>query len=197
MTAAQLVAHHEEAEEFGGYFIINGIERIMRFIILQRRHYVFALLRNSYQSRGASYSPYAVSIRCVRPDETGMTNTLHYLTDGGVTLRFIWRKREYFIPIVLILKALVSPSDKEIFEGIMMGDYQNTFLMDRVELLLRNFKTFGLKTDEQCLDYLGSKFRIVLSTPEDLTNREVGAELLKKIVLVHLANFRDKYRLVL
>src|SRR5260370_37922337 len=132
MTAAQLVAHHEEAEEFGGYFIINGIERIIRLLILQRRHYVLAVIRNSYQNRGALYSPYAVSIRCVRPDETAVTNTLHYLTDGNVMLRFIWRKREYFIPIVFILKALVSPSDTEIFEGVMKGDYHNTFLMDLV-----------------------------------------------------------------
>ena len=134
MTAAQLVAHHEEAEEFGGYFIVNGIERIVRLLILQRRHYVVALIRNSFKSRGALYSPYAVTMRCVRPDETSATISLHYLTDGGVTFRFRWRKREYFIPVVFILKALASSSDKEIFEGVMMGDYQNTFLMDRVEL---------------------------------------------------------------
>lgn len=35
MTRQQLVAAKEESTEFGGYFICNGIERIIRMLILQ------------------------------------------------------------------------------------------------------------------------------------------------------------------
>jgi DNA-directed RNA polymerase I subunit RPA2 len=35
MSRAQLVAAKEESTEFGGYFICNGIERIIRMLILQ------------------------------------------------------------------------------------------------------------------------------------------------------------------
>ena len=41
---------------------------------------------------------------------------------------------------MLILKALIGASDKEIFENVIMQDYENTFLTDRMELLLRSFK---------------------------------------------------------
>jgi len=112
-------------------------------------------------------------------------------------LRFSWRKQEYIIPIMLVLKALVGASDKEIFEGVMMQDYNNTFLTDRVELLLRSFKVFAMKTGEQCLDYLGDKFRVVLNLPEDWVNATVGAWLIQKMILVHLDSARDKFRMLL
>lgn len=196
-SAAELVNKHEEPEEFGGYFIINGNERLIRYLILPRRNHVVALVRPSFLKRGRSYTSYAVQIRAVRPDQTSVTNSLHYLLDGSATFRFSWRKQEYVIPIMLILKALVSASDREIFEGIIMQDYKNTFLTDRVELLLRSIKKHSLYTGTQCLEYLGDKFRVVIHNAEDMTNHELGVWLLRKIVLVHLENPRDKFRMLL
>jgi len=126
-----------------------------------------------------------------------VTNTIHYLNTGGATLRFAWRKVEYMIPLMLVLKGLVDASDKEIFEGLVQGEYDNTFLTDRVELLLRGQKVWGLKTGMQCLDYLGDKFRVVLGCPDDWSNAQVGSFLLKKVVLVHLPAPRDKFRMLL
>ena len=197
MSSAELVKHHEEPEEFGGYFVINGNERLIRYLILPRRNHVIALTRPSFVNRGPSYTPYAVQIRCTRVDQTSVTNTLHYLSNGSAMLRFSWRKQEYVVPIMLILKALVGASDKEIFEGVMMQDYDNTFLTDRVELLLRSYKMFSLYTGDQCLEYLGDKFRVVLGLPEDWTNQAVGAWLVKKLDLVHLEDPRDKFRMLL
>lgn len=197
MSSAELVKHHEEPEEFGGYFIINGNERLIRYLILPRRNHVISLNRPSFMNRGPSYTAHAVQIRCVRPDQTSATNTLHYLSNGNAMLRFSWRKQEYVIPIVLILKALFGASDKEIFEGIIMQDYENTFLTDRVELLLRSFKTYKLYTAEQCLEFLGDKFRVVLNMPEDWTNLALGYWLINKLVLVHLPEPRDKFRMIL
>jgi DNA-directed RNA polymerase I subunit RPA2 len=101
------------------------------------------------------------------------------------------------IPLVLILKALVDASDREVFEGLVMGEYDNTFLTDRVELLLRGQKVWGLHTGSQCLDYLGGKFRVVLNCPDDREDVEVGAYLLERVVLVHLPEPRDKFRMLL
>lgn len=187
---------HEEPEEFGGYFIINGNERLIRYLILPRRNHVTSLLRPSFANRGPSYTQYAVQIRCVRPDQSSVTNTLHYLSNGSAMLRFSWRKQEYVIPIMLILKALIGASDREIFDNIMMQDYENTFLTDRVELLLRSFKMYSLYTGDQCLEYLGDKFRVVLGMPEDWTNQALGAWLIQKMVLVHLELARDKFRML-
>lgn len=99
---------------------------------------------------------------------------------------------------MLILKALVSASDLEIFEAVVMQDYDNTFLTDRVELLLRSFKShYSLYTGDQCLDYLGDRFRVVLGQPEDMTNRELGIWLVRKVILVHLDDPRDKFRMLM
>jgi DNA-directed RNA polymerase I subunit RPA2 len=57
------VSLKEEANEMGGYFICNGIERIIRCLIAQRRHYVMGLRRGAYQKRGANYTDTATAIR--------------------------------------------------------------------------------------------------------------------------------------
>ena len=46
--------------------------------------------------------------------------------------------------VVLILKALKETSDREIYEQLIRGDHNNTFLSDRLELLLRESKNMHL-----------------------------------------------------
>ncbi len=167
MSSRELVAHHEEANEFGGYFLVNGNERLIRYLIVAKANSPQAIERPSFEKRGPSYSNKAVVIRCLhKEDLISVTNAVHYLHNGGLTLRFSWRKQEYMVPVVMVLKALVDATDKEIFASIVQGDFENTFLTDRVELLLRNFKQYSLWSGHQCLEYLGSKFRVVLGCPE-------------------------------
>jgi DNA-directed RNA polymerase I subunit RPA2 len=197
MSSAQLVKQNEESSSWGGYFIVNGNEKLIRYLILPRRHHAVSLIRPSFEKRGPTYSKFGVQIRCVRKDETACTNTLHYLTSGGATIRFAWRKNEYMIPLVLVFKALTDASDKEIFEGLVQGENDNTFLTDRVELLLRSAKVWGLHSGTDCLRYLGEKFRVVLGVPEDWPDIRVGAFLIERVVLVHLQKPRDKFRMLL
>lgn len=101
------------------------------------------------------------------------------------------------IPLVLILKGLTDASDKEIFQDLIQGESDNTFLTDRVELLLRSAKVWGLHTGNACLEYLGEKFRVVMGCPEDWTNLAVGSYMINKVVMVHLESPRDKYRMLM
>ena len=198
LSSAQLVARHEEPNEMGGYFILNGNERLIRFLILTKANHVMALERPSFTRRGPSYTNKACTIRCLGRDELiSVTNSVHYLENGGMTLRFSWRKQEYMAPIVMVLKALVSATDKEIFASLVQNDTDNTFLTDRVELLLRGFQRYRLWTGEQCLEYLGDKFRVVMRSPEDWSNAQVGEELINRLVLPHLELPRDKYRMLI
>ncbi|PWN30971.1 putative RPA135-DNA-directed RNA polymerase I, 135 kd subunit [Jaminaea rosea] len=197
LSSEELVAHNEEAAEMGGYFLINGNERLIRLLIVPRSNHVVAIDRPSFSNRGPSYTSKGCQIRCLhRNDLTSVTNTIHYLDNGGVTLRFSWKKREYMIPAIMLLKALVSASDKDIFMELTRGEVDNTFLTDRVEMLLRGFKSYSLFSGDHCLEYLGSKFRIVLGCPEDWSDIDVGVYLIDKVVLVHLDSPRDKYRLL-
>ncbi|TWU74349.1 hypothetical protein ED733_006257 [Metarhizium rileyi] len=207
-SPAQLVQRKEESEELGGYFIVNGIEKIIRLLQVNKRNFPMAINRPSFQNRGAGYTSYGIIVRSVRPDETSQTNVLHYLNDGNITFRFSWRKNEYLVPVIMIIKALVETNDREIFEGLIgpMGSKatENTFLTDRVELLLRTYKGYALYSKSQTRSYLGEKFRVVLGVPESMSDFEVGTEFLKRIVLVHLGNVSvteeqdlDKFRMLL
>ncbi|KAI0241254.1 DNA-directed RNA polymerase I subunit RPA2 [Lamellibrachia satsuma] len=70
LTPSELIKHGEEAEEMGGYFIINGIERIIRMLVMPRRNYPLALMRPSWKSRGVFYTEFGVSLRSVKHDQT-------------------------------------------------------------------------------------------------------------------------------
>ena len=207
-TPAQLVQHKEESEELGGYFIINGNERLIRMLIVSRRNFPLAIVRSSFTNRGPRYTKFGIQIRSVRPDQTPQANVLHYLGDGNITFRFTWRKNEYLIPVMMILKALIETNDREIFEGLtgtsVGGNVENTFMTDRVELLLRTYKDYKLQGKSRTRSYLGGKFRPVLGVPDDMSDEEVGAEFLRRIVLVHLGTGRlaetqnyDKFRMLL
>ncbi|CAF3463706.1 unnamed protein product [Fusarium graminearum] len=207
-SPALLVERKEESEELGGYFVVNGIEKIIRMLQLNKRNFPMAINRPSFQNRGPGYTPYGIILRAVRPDETSQTNVLHYLNDGNMTFRFSWRKNEYLVPVMMILKALVETNDREIFEGLVgpAGSKAagNTFLTDRIELLLRTYKSYNLYSKSDTRAFLGEKFRVVLGVPDTMTNYEVGTEFLRKIVLVHLGNVdvteeqdNEKYKLIL
>ena len=58
------MALKEEGTEFGGYFVVNGIERVVRMLIQPRRHYIMALRRSAYRKRGSSYTDMATVLRC-------------------------------------------------------------------------------------------------------------------------------------
>lgn len=197
LSPYELVEHKEESDELGGYFVVNGIEKLIRMLIVQRRNHAMALIRPSFGNRGPAYTKFGIQIRCVRPDQTSQTNVLHYLNDGNVTFRFSWRKNEYLVPAVMILKALIETNDREIFDGIVGSDTSNSFLTDRLELLLRTNKQYRLHGKQETLAYLGDKFRIVFNATPDVSDIEVGKEVLKRIVLVHLENNEDKFRMLL
>ncbi|KAE9973647.1 DNA-directed RNA polymerase I subunit RPA2 [Venturia inaequalis] len=209
MAPAELVQAKEETEELGGYFVVNGNEKLIRMLIVGKRNYPMAIIRPSFVNRGNTYTKFGIQLRSVRPDQTSQTNVLHYLSDGNVTFRFSWRKSEYLIPVVMILKALVETNDREIFEGLVgaagsKGLDQKQFVMDRVELLLRTYKAQSLHGIQKTREHLGNKFRPVLAVPEDISDYDAGTEFLRKIVLPHLGSQnvtetqnRDKFRMLL
>lgn len=192
LNSKQLVRYKEETNEMGGYFIINGLERLIRLLQVTRRNFPLVLERSSFKNRGLSYSDKGVMMRCTRTDQSSKTITLHYLNNGGATLRFTVRKQEYLIPVVMVAKALVNISDKELFDRIVGGDHQNTFLTTRIELLLRDFKSYKLRSSQECLEYLGSLFRAFLPIAPRTNDLEAGKMLIRQYMFVHIDSFPEK-----
>ncbi|EEY19764.1 DNA-directed RNA polymerase I subunit RPA2 [Verticillium alfalfae VaMs.102] len=180
-----LVKRKEESEELGGYFIVNGIEKIIRLLQVNRRNFPMPSTDPASPTRGAGYSPHGI----------------HSFAQLGPT-------KPFSTNVMMILKALVETNDREIFEGLIGSkgskSAQNTFLTDRVELLLRTYTSYGLYTKTETRAYLGEKFRVVLGVPDTMSHYDVGTEFLKRIVLVHLGNVdvteqqdSDKFKMLL
>ncbi|OMJ24511.1 putative DNA-directed RNA polymerase I subunit RPA2 [Smittium culicis] len=197
MGPKDMIKHHEDAEDFGGYFVVNGGEKIIRLLIAPKRNHVTAVTRRSYSARGPGFTEFAVQVNCSRLDQSSVTATIHYLNTGNLLFRFTWFKQEFLVPISLILKALCNSSDKEIFENLVQCDIGDTFLKDQIELLLLSTKSYNVYTKDQALAYLGSKFRVTMSLPEDMDDIEVGQTLIDKVVMVHLENWKDKYNMMI
>lgn len=197
LKPSELVEKREEPVELGGYFIVNGIEKLIRMLIVQRRNHPLGLIRKLFKNKGVSYSEFGILIRCVREDQTSQTVFLHYLTTGEIFFRFSLMKNEYLVPVMFILKSLINTNDREIFSGIVGCETSNSFLTDRLELLIKFHTKYGLITKDETLSYLGEKFGILFDSNIHEDNKDIGNAFLKKVVLVHLDNNRDKFNLLL
>ena len=52
-------------QEMGGYFIINGIEKVIRMLIMPRRNFPIAMVRPKWKSRGPGYTQYGKLQGCL------------------------------------------------------------------------------------------------------------------------------------
>lgn len=70
MSCKQLVEHGEHEQEWGGYFVIKGLERLVRMLLMTRRNYPVAIKRSGWKGRGILFSDLGVLLRTVRDDNT-------------------------------------------------------------------------------------------------------------------------------
>eukprot|EP00440_Ansanella_granifera_P072018 gb/GFBE01078154.1/.p1 GENE.gb/GFBE01078154.1/~~gb/GFBE01078154.1/.p1 ORF type:complete len:1293 (+),score=239.12 gb/GFBE01078154.1/:1-3879(+) len=198
MSPEQLVEAREDCTESGGYFLLHGLERVIRLLIMPRSNFPMAITRPSYQSRGKLYTPHAVLMRSMRPDGTTQTNTLHYCRDGSCNLRFSHGREEWLIPLAVVAHSLSSVSDRmlvEMLAGGSVNDAQpgdepgpNHDLWETVLVMLQqqNQKLrIGGQSDAR--RYLGRTFRIVLgnAVPRRYTDEQIGEWMVNKFFLVH------------
>ncbi|XP_054157699.1 DNA-directed RNA polymerase I subunit RPA2-like [Oppia nitens] len=196
LTRKQLVKHKEDTEEFGGYFLVNGNERVVRLLTAQRRNYPLALSRKSWKDSGQLFSQYGISMRCVRPDQMGSNMILHYLTNGTARLRFWYARQPIYLPLIMVLKSLVDVSDKYIFNELTKGKQEDTYYKSCVTNMLRLVQDENLYTSQQIKKYIGERFRAKCHCPEWYTDAEVTDFLLRECVAVHLTSPQDKFNLL-
>ncbi|EKE42503.1 hypothetical protein ENUP19_0329G0001 [Entamoeba nuttalli] len=199
-TPEERINIREDPHEIGGYFIINGIERYLRMIVYAKPNHPLAVTRPSWTNKGAHFTKYGIIIRCMRDDITTLTNTLHFLDNGKVSLRFIFKKQEFFIPVVLLLRVYGGMSDREIFQLITMNNYENSNLVNAAEMLVRRENGSplnGLNSPEQVLTYIGSKFRLIMDGTEGVNDTELGKRVLDEFCLVHLSSYAEKSDLLI
>lgn len=191
----QLVAKKEEPGERGGYFIINGNERVIRMLIQPRANYISAVIRGSFQKRGALYTNMATQMRCMRPDSTTLTNTLHYKRDGSCFLRFSHRKNEFLVPISVVAFAILpSMTDRTLFNWLC-GASDDHFLSERAVVNIQQHqKQFAQESTWNACHYLGKHFRIKFPfLPKGWSSKKVGEYLVEKFFFVHTSVPWEKF----
>jgi DNA-directed RNA polymerase I subunit RPA2 len=204
---AKLVAFKEESSEMGGYFIANGLERVVRMIIVPKRNYPTSTVRSSFRERREGYTDKAVTIRCVREDQSAVTIKLYYLSNGSARLGFWIEGREFLLPVGIVLKALADASDHEIYvsltccydekyEGIK-GSVGTQLVGERVKIILDEVHAMCLFSKEQCLQHIGEHFQPLMEGLENEKYSVVADAVLKDYIFVHLDNNHDKFNLLI
>ncbi len=131
--------------------------------------------------------------------------TCHYLNDGNVVVRFMILKKEYFIPAVVLLRALRQTTDREIYDRMCCpsretGKVSNAFVANHVEVMLRDGSVRNIFSRKDALCRIGKEFRVQMQkmvSVVGMSDEEVGFLLLKRCVLVHLEDCDDKFSLLL
>lgn len=138
-------------------------------------------------------------MKCVREDLYAKSLTIYHTNDGNISLGVVYKKQEFLIPIIVILKSLISTTDVQIYEKLVKGYSGNSDISDRVEVLLRVSKSLSLHTQVDCLNYLGSRFRNELGFlyATDISDKEVGELFLSELICVHCNTNIDKFNALL
>ncbi|KAJ9565718.1 hypothetical protein OSB04_001684 [Centaurea solstitialis] len=203
----KLVACKEEPSEMGGYFILNGLERVVRLLNVPKRNYPTSMVRSAFKNRREGFTDKAVMIRCVREDQSAVTVNLYYLNNGSARVGFRIRGRENLLPIGLVLKALIDTTDHEIFMSLTSvyndkyekakGCVGTQILNERAKIILNEVRDLSLFTRIQCLRYIGEYFKPFMDGMENESHSAVADAVLREFVLVHLDNNHDKFNLLI
>ncbi|XP_034948641.1 DNA-directed RNA polymerase I subunit RPA2 [Chelonus insularis] len=197
MNPKLLVAHGEHEQEWGGYFIIKGHERLVRMLLMTRRNYPIAIRRSGWKQRGEQFSDLGLLLRCVRDDNTAVNNTLHYVTNGTAKLMFTHRKVLYYAPIIMILKCLLDVPDKYIYNALLRGYEDNLYYKGCILNMLRAVHEENLHSHSQCKNYIGKMFRIRFhELPQDISDMDVCNFIIQKCIAIHLDDHKDKFNLL-
>ena len=121
LSPRELVKKGEHEQEFGGYFICGGHERLIRMLQTTRRNYPVAMKRGGWKKRGQNFSELGVLLECGKRDLTTTKNVLHFVTTGSAKYMFALNKELFFLPVVMLLKCLKDVSDSYIYRRLMVG----------------------------------------------------------------------------
>jgi DNA-directed RNA polymerase I subunit RPA2 len=193
LDSTALVAMNEDCTEVGGYFILNGLEKLLRMLQIPKKNYPFGITRQTFHMRNKNFTNFAVSMKCVREDLFSKTIYLHYSYDGNIFVNVMIRKAEYLIPVVIVLKALEEISDRQLYNLLVKGYEGDSFVSERVEVLLNESHKRSVYSKAQCLSYLGLLLKnIIQANNPNYTHAEIGAIFLKEYIMVHCESNQEK-----
>ncbi|KAI5748707.1 hypothetical protein M8J76_001315 [Diaphorina citri] len=186
LTPAQLIERGEHPDEWGGYFIVGGHEKLVRLLINNRRNHPIAIKRNAWKNRGLLFSDLGVYIRS--------NNVLHFVTNGSARFMFSHRKSMYFAPVILIFKCLVDKSDEYIFQHLMRGNKTDQYFKVCLLGMMQSLHEEGIHTQHDSKVFFGQIFKEKLQYDlQHLNEVEICDYMLTNCILPHLDDYWDKF----
>merc|ERR1719402_1232546 len=198
LSPRELVKKGEHEQEFGGYFICGGHERLIRMLQTTRRNYPVAMKRGGWKKRGQNFSELGVLLECGKRDLTTTKNVLHFVTTGTAKYMFALNKELFFVPVIMILKCLKDVPDSYIYKRLMVGVGDDPYYKGNIVNMLRELQDEGIFSQQQAKDYIGRSFRekVRYEIPEWYTDGEVCDYLMRKCVAIHLKENSDKFDII-
>lgn len=171
LSAEQLVEAGEDPNDPGGYFIVNGTERVIVMVeeVLSNRPVVET--KGDFQTAR------------INSESSGFVQRHLIERKGGiVTISFANLKK---LPAVVLLRALGMETDKEIIESISTKEQE-------MQEIYFNLYEFDVKTIDEAKNFLGDKLKI---PQKEYRDKRVN-DILDKYLLPHLGqdkkNRKDK-----
>jgi len=184
-TDQKRVEHGECVFDQGGYFIIDGGEKV---IVAQEKMadnfvYVFRLKSHTAYSWGAEIKSVIEgsnenpsSFKCKMKSKNDSQ-----LQENSIVCEIKWINDP--IPLVILFRALGYGSDREIFQ-MVCPSLQDFKMMDLLKASFEGDIGF-YRSQEQCLSYIGTKAKGKQNQPQEI-RIEYAREILQNMFLPHL-----------
>ncbi|MCD4759479.1 DNA-directed RNA polymerase subunit B'' [archaeon] len=165
LSKEDLIKHGEDSNDLGGYFILNGNERVLIA--------VEDLASNKLFIKKAATGP-SKYVAKLYSEHTNyrIPHTIEQMKDGVIYISFARFKR---VPIIAVIKALGLTKDQEIMELISSEKVYD-------DIILNLYESINLKTQEDALESLAKKAGILQKELRD----EKTIEQMNRYLLPHL-----------
>lgn len=166
LSKQELIEKGEDPDEPGGYFIINGTEKVLitiedlasnKFLIEEQKSGTSKFVGKLFSEHGSFKIPH----------------TMEKLKDGIFYLTFTRVKR---IPLVVIIKALGLLKDEELTKFISEEKQYD-------EVMINLYEFTSIKNEEEALDYIAKKVGVTQSKEVRI---ERMREILDKYLMPHI-----------
>ena len=166
----ELIAKGEDPKDPGGYFIVNGTEKVLISVEdLMPNNFLVEMDKLKGQYVGKIFS------------ESGSFKIPHMMEKKKDGLYYMSFTRLKEIPLIVILKALGMTKDEEIMKAISTTEQFD-------EILINLYEFVTIKTEEEALDYISKKINIVQPKEQRL---ERTYDLLDRFFLPHIGNSEE------
>ncbi len=168
LTRDELIDIGEDPDDPGGYFIINGTERVVVIVedLVTNKLLVDVQKTGTYPYVGKIFS---------EDGQYNIPHTLEKAKDGTVYVSFTKLQK---IPFALLMKALGMTKDKDIIEAIST---ESKFSSD---LYINLYEASGMKKSANALEAIGKTMGIMI--PEKRIER--AEEMIDRFFLPHIGH---------